>query len=80
MLKMSFSDGTLNRGELRQFIKDTDKKILFTYGLTFRNPATNKKEITKEDALEIVSVENLLDAKEYQDYLFLNAFSSNDLY
>lgn len=80
MLKMSFSDGTLNRGELRKFIKDTDKKILFTYGLTFKNPTTNKKEITKEDALEIVSVENLLDAEEYQDYFFLNAFSSNDLY
>lgn len=80
MLKMSFSDKTLDRGVLRQFIKETNKKILFTYGLTFRNPTTNKKEITKEDALEIISVENLLDAEEYQDYLFLNAFSSNDLY
>lgn len=80
MLKMSFSDGTLNRDKLRKLIKDTNKKILFTYGLSFRNPTTNKKEITKEDALEIVTVESLLDAEEYQDYLFLNAFSSNDLY
>ena len=80
MLKMSFYDGTLNRTELKDFIKNTDKPIKFTYGLGFRNPTTNRVPITKEKALHYVDTESLLDAHEYEDYLHLNAYSGNDMW
>ena len=80
MLKMSFYDGTLKRDEAKTAILETTKEIKYTYGLSFRNPTTNKKPITKEEALEIIDKESLLDINEYEDYILLNAFSSNDMW
>ncbi len=80
MLKMSFYNGTLNRTELINFIETTTKTIKYTYGLGYRNPTTYKVPITKERAIEIVKTESLLDATENNDYLHLNAYSSNDMW
>ena len=80
MLKMSFYNGTLNRNELTDFIRTTEKPILYTYGFAYRHPTTYKKPITKDEATEIVKKEFYLDADEHDDYLHLNAFSSNDMF
>lgn len=80
MLKMSFYHGTLNRPELRDFIKTTDKQIRYTYGLGYRNPTTYLEPVSKERALQIVDTQGLLDATEFDDYLHLNAYSENDMW
>ena len=80
MLKMSFYHGTLNRKELKEFIENTDKPIKYTYGLGYRNPTTNKKPLSKDEALKIVDTQSLLDADELTDYLHLNAYSDNDMW
>ena len=80
MLKMSFSNKTLKRDELVGFIQTTTKPILYTYGFAYRHPTTYKKPITVDEAIQIAKNECFLDADEYDEYLHLNAFSSNDLF
>jgi len=80
MLKMSFYDGSLDKEELKKFIRKTEKPIKYTYGLKFRNPTTRDVPVSKEKALKIVDRESLLDATEYRDYLDLNAYSENDMW
>lgn len=80
MLKMSFYDGTLDREELRKFIENYKKPIKYTYGLGYRNPTTNNKPITKEEAFTIIEHEGFLDARETEEYLHLNAYSDNDMF
>lgn len=80
MLKMSFYDGTMNKDRLRKFIRETEKEIKYTHGLSFRGPATHNKPIGKEEALRIVEDYSLLDAREMEDYLHLNTYSANDMW
>ena len=80
MLKMSFYNGTLNRQILTDFISTTDKPIRYTYGLSFKNPTTNKVLIGREKALQIVKSEGFLDATEKEDCLYLQAYSANDMW
>lgn len=80
MLKMSFYDGTLNRPAAKEVITQTDKELKYTYGLGYRNPTTHKKPIDKEEALRIVDTASLLDITEYEDWIHLNEFSSNDMW
>ena len=77
---MSFSNRTLDRKVLIDFVETTDKQILYTFGLAYRHPTIYKKPITKAEAVSIIEKESLLDAKEYADYIHLNAFSSNDMW
>lgn len=80
MLRMSFYYGTLNRERLIEFIESTDKKIVYTYGLGYRNPTTYRKPISKEAAIKIAKNESLLDATEEAECLHLNAYSGNDMW
>lgn len=80
MLTMSFYNNTLNRKKLIEFIKNTNKEIRYTYGFSFKKPVINNKLITKDEAINIVNNEPLLDATELEDILFLNAFSGNDMF
>lgn len=80
MLTMSFYNNTLNRKKLIEFIKNTNKEIRYTYGFSFKNPVINNKLITKDEAINIVNNEPLLDATKLEDILFLNAFSGNDMF
>lgn len=81
MIKMSFFDGTLNRKTVEDFILKSDKPIRFTHGLGYRHPTTYKVLINKDKALEIVrNSYNLLDVTEYEDFLHLNTFSTNDMW
>lgn len=80
MLKMSFYNGTLNRDILKAVIETTEKPIVYTYGYEYRQPTTHRKPVTKEEALNIVKKESLLDAKEEEHCIHLNAYSSNDMW
>ena len=80
MLKMSFFDGTLNREKAKEYILNSEKPCRYTYGLGYRNPTTNNIFITKEEALEIIAKESLLNVREHDTYIHLNAYSSNDMW
>jgi hypothetical protein len=80
MLKMSFSNGTLNEEKAKEVILNTDKELRYTHGLSFRKPSTYKKPITKEEAIRIIDKGDFLDIDEYEDYIHLNTFSDNDLW
>lgn len=80
MLKMSFFDGTLNKEKAKEYILNSEKPCRYTYGLGYRNPTTNNIFITKEEALEIIAKESLLDVREHDTYIHLNAYSSNDMW
>lgn len=80
MIKMSFFDGTLNREEAIAAIKKENKPCVYTYGLRYRNPTTKDVYITKEEAIEIINKESLLDITEYEDRFDLNAYSGNDMW
>jgi len=79
-LDMSFYRGTLDKQELKVFIEKTDKPIRYTYGFKYRNPTTRDVPVSKERALKIVDDQSLLDAKELDGCLDLNAYSSNDMW
>ena len=80
MLKMSFNDGTLDRRKAKEFIAETEKELKYTNGLRMRNPVICNEPITKEQASEIIENSDLLDITEYDNYVHLNTFSSNDMW
>ena len=81
MLKMSFFDGTLNKEKAKEYILNSGKPCRYTYKLGYRsNSTTNNIFITKEEALEIIAKESLLDLREHDTYIHLNAYSSNDMW
>lgn len=64
--------------EAREFLRDTSKPIKYTYGLGYRNPTTHKVPISNQEAVE--KFNGMCDITEYEDYVHLNEFSSNDLW
>lgn len=80
MLKMSFYDGTLNKEKLKEYINSAKKEIRYTHGLGYRGPRIHKKLITKEEALEIIESNSMLDANENTEYIHLNTYSANDMF
>lgn len=80
MIDMSFYRGTLDKEKLREFVRSTNKKILYTVGFKYRNPTTCEKPVTVEEALGIIERESLLDAREGNDYIELQAYSANDMF
>lgn len=66
--------------ENKAFILSTDKPLQYTYGLGYRHPTIDHKPITKEEALKIIDEQSLLDIDEYENYVYLNAYSSNDMW
>lgn len=80
MLEMSFYDGTLNREKAIDFIANSAKPCVYTYGLKYRKPTTYEVNITKEQAINCIRNESLIDIKEYEDKIDINAYSSNDMW
>lgn len=80
MLKMSFYHGTLDREKAKEEIMKTNKKILYTYGLKYRNPSTYLKEISKDKAIEIINRSSFLNIDEKAEIIDLNEYSANDLF
>lgn len=77
---MSFYDGSLDRNKAKEFVADTNKPLRYTYGLSFRNPTTHNKPITKDEAMKIIDGQGFLDITEKEEYIHLNAYSDNDMY
>ena len=80
MLKLSFYSRTSHRDQLKKFIVNTEKPIVYTYGFEYRHPTTHRKPVDKEQALSIVRTQYYLDATEEDDCLHLNAYSDNDMF
>lgn len=80
MIKMSFYNGTLNRNTLAEFIRSTDKPIVYTIGYEYKHPTTHRKPISKNDALKIANEEFYLDVDEEPECLHLNAYTDNDMF
>lgn len=80
MLNMSFYNGTLNKDVAKDFIANSNKQCIYTYGFAYRNPTTHKVPINKDKALQIIDKESYLDVKEEEKVIHLNAYSSNDMW
>lgn len=80
MLEMSFYNGTLDREKAKKIIAETAKPLKYTYGLSYRNPTTHNKPITKDEAIRIIENQSLLDIEDKGEYIHLNAYSSNDMW
>ena len=83
MLRYSFFSkeySNCTKEQAVEFLKKTDKPLKYTYGLEYRGPTIHKVPISKEDACEKMMKESYIDVDEYEDYVHINAFSSNDLF
>jgi hypothetical protein len=64
-----------------ELIKSTEKPIRYTYGLEYRNPTTCRVLIDKEKALEYMGDKYaLVDCTEYDDWIHIKEYSSNDMW
>ncbi len=79
LLKMSFFNGTLDIQKAKEVVNNTNKKLSYRYGLSYRGAEENP--ISKDKALEILDNNNgLLDVNEYEDKIILNEYSYNDMW
>ena len=78
----SFFDGEIskNMSEILETIKNTDKRIIYTHGLSYRNPTIHNVPITKERAKELFEKYSLIDFDEYENCIDINTYSDNDLF
>ena len=79
MAKYSFFNKTLDREDLKRKVQETEKPILFTYGFEYRHPTIHREPIDVSKAIRIIENEFYLDAEVTDEYIHLNAFSSNDM-
>ena len=78
LLKMSFFNGTLDIQKAKEVVNNTNKKLSYRYGLSYRG--AEAYPISKDKALEILDNNNgLLDVNEYEDEIILNEYSCNDM-
>lgn len=75
-----FSKSDSTKEEALKLLQDTNKKILYTFGLKYRQPTTYEVQINNSKALELFLKNSLSDVVEYEDYIDFNQYSSNDLY
>lgn len=69
-----------NKAFIVAVIKKTKRKILYTYGLGYRNPTTYRQPISKEQAIEYVKRGGLLDISSNDEMIHLNEYSGNDMW
>lgn len=75
------SEGVLStRNEIVEYVTNTPKPFLYTYGLLYRNPATKYSPIDNTKAMDIIKNESYLKVTEHEDFYHLNAFGANDLW
>lgn len=65
--------------DLIDYLTANQKKILYTFGLSYRNPTIYKEEITLEQAIDNIN-KYYCDVTELDEYIYINCFSANDLY
>lgn len=65
--------------DLTKYLATSKKKILYTFGLSYRNPTIHKVEITLEQAIDNIN-KHYCDVTELDDYIYVKCFSANDLW
>lgn len=70
----------LKNNEVIEYIEKADKPFKYTHGIGYRSPTIHKVDVTKERAIEIWEDNSLCDIEEYDEYIHINTFSSNDLW
>lgn len=65
--------------DLIDYLTANQKKILYTFGLSYRNPTIYKEEITLGQAIDNIN-KYYCDVTEFDDYIYINCFSANDLW
>lgn len=62
-------------------LKRTKRRLLYTRGLEYRNPATHNKPITLEQALQIIQENIMFDIDAtHDDYIHISTYSENDMF
>ena len=61
-------------------IANTNKKILYTYGLRYRHPSTMDAPISKEKALAILERGGFIDVDENENAISITEYSTNDMW
>ena len=81
MISYSFMGGCSesSKADAKKLLETTDKQILYTNGLRYRNPTTMDVPIDKDKALDVFN-RDFCDVKECEDYVLLNSYDSNDLW
>ena len=69
-----------NNKIIEYVLSTTNKRLLYTYGLSYRQPTTYKKPISNTEAMNIFKKGGLLDVTEFDDYIHLNEYSANDMW
>lgn len=69
-----------NKDRALALIHLSEKPIKYTHGLGYRRPTTHNKPITKDEALEIIEKESLIDIRESEAGIHINTYSGNDLF
>ena len=66
--------------EIREFIKNTNKPLVYTYGYAWKSPTTYRVPIDKEEALKRIEKNGLTDITEEDEVIHINQFSENDMW
>jgi len=77
----STNDGKFkDKNDAINYIEKLDKPCVYTYGLEYKHPTTHRVPVTKEEAIEKIKNNSLVDITEETDVIHINAYSSNDMY
>lgn len=68
------------RDEVIEYVKNSPKPFLYTYGFTWKNPTTKHVPVINYMAMDIIKNESYLKVTEHEDFYHLNAFGANDLW
>ena len=80
MFKHSFMKGAKTEKEILTFMRETDKPIEYTHGLSYRKPTTHNEPISRGKALSICARESYLDIDEEINRVHINTYSGNDMW
>ena len=69
----------LSKKEIVDFLKKTKKPIRYTFGLGYRHPSTYKETVSKKEAVEAF-LKHWSDVIEYDEYVYIQSYSANDMW
>lgn len=72
--------GNCTKEEIISLVEKTDKPFVYTYGLAYRNPTTHRKPMSKEEAVNKVKSNGMIDITEEAEVIHIEEFSENDMW
>ena len=79
-IRQEKGDLPFSRAEACKYIKLDERPVLYTHGISYRNPAIYKKPISKEEALKILKRANILDISTHDGYIYLHTYDESDMW